>query len=218
MNILLIPVQSAILVGYIMHSLNLSGTIMIGTVVMIFRYQWELGAVFFELSMHYGEIVKMDTDVKSVQPIQADIEQLAHLPQGASTARHWHTLNIRELNFHHAQHDQTQRIFKQVGLTIQRGEKIALIGSSGGGKSTLLNLLCGLYTPDQVTLTIDGMTFDSLEPLQAIATLIPQDPEIFENTIAFNITMDLPTPPEEIHAVIKLAGFSAKNRDVRPII
>ncbi|MFV9866723.1 MAG: ATP-binding cassette domain-containing protein, partial [Rickettsia conorii subsp. raoultii] len=66
----------------------------------------------------------------------------------------------------------------------------------------------GLYTPSHVDLKIDEVHFNSLEPLQTITTLIPQDPEIFENTIAFNITMDLPTELDKIHHVVKLSGFS----------
>jgi ABC-type bacteriocin/lantibiotic exporter with double-glycine peptidase domain len=85
---------------------------------------------------------------------------------------------------------------------------MALIGTSGGGKSTLLNLLCGLYTPSSVKLKMDDLSYNSLEPLQMITTLIPQDPEIFENTILFNITLDLPADRKEIDEVVNLAGFS----------
>ena len=83
-----------------------------------------------------------------------------------------------------------------------------MIGSSGGGKSSLLNLIRGLYVPEQVKLSIDDTVFDSLEPLQSITTLIPQDPEIFENTIEFNITMDVVTDADEINSAIQLAGFT----------
>ncbi len=207
MMTLLSIVQAAILIGYIMQSLNANGAIMIGLVVMVFRYQWELSTVFQDVSMHCGEIVRMHTDVKSIQPILDDIERLAHVPIGVTTARHWHTIEINQLAFHHAPSEPRGHIFNDVNLSIKRGEKIALIGTSGGGKSTLLNLLCGLYSPTQVSLNIDGVGFDTLEPLQAITTLIPQDPELFENTIAFNITMDLPCESDEIHAMVKLAGF-----------
>lgn len=200
--------QALVLIGYIILTLHETGTIMIGLVVMIFRYQYELNFVFFELSEHYGEIVRMNTDVKSVQPLLEDINLLAHTPQGAATAQQWHAFEIKNLAFHHAPGENRGRVFDSVNFKIRRGEKTALIGTSGAGKSTLLNLLCGLYTPSSVKLDIDGMAFDSLEPLQAITTLIPQDPEIFENTIKFNITMDLPAEENEIQYVAKLAGFS----------
>lgn len=201
--------QACVLIGYIIHELHVTGAIMIGLVVMIFRYQWELSSVFQELSVHLGEIVRMDTDVKSIQPILDDIARFSRVPQGVATARSWHAIEINDLAFHHAIGDGRGQIFNRIDCTIKRGEKIALIGSSGGGKSTLMNLLCGLYKPTRVKLTIDGVLFDSLEPLQAITTLIPQDPEIFENTIAFNITLDLPTELQEIHRAVQLAGFSS---------
>lgn len=201
-------IQAIILIGYIIYSLNTSGTIMIGLVVMIFRYLWDLNTVFHELSIHYGEIVHMETDVKGIKAILEDINRFAHLPKGASTARQWHSINITNLSFHHSPGEARGQVFENVQFNINRGEKIALIGPSGTGKSTLLNLLCGLYTPDSVRVNIDDVEFDSLEPLQAITTLIPQDPEIFENTIAFNITMDLPVEKNELDHVIQLSGFS----------
>lgn len=208
MMTLLSIVQSLILIGYIIITLKMSGIIMIGLVVMIFRYQWDLSEVFHQFSINYSDLVRMHTDVKGMQPIIDDIAKFAHLPQGAATARQWHNFAVENLSFYHSDSIQRGHIFKGISFSVKRGEKIALIGSSGGGKSTLLNLLCGLYMPAQVKLTIDGVQFDSLEPLQAITTLIPQDPEIFENTIAFNITLDLPTDDTTIHQAIRLAGFS----------
>jgi ATP-binding cassette subfamily B protein len=204
MGILLTTMQAIILIGYIVYTLDTTNAVMIGIVVMIFRYQWDLSEVFYGFSAHYSELVRMNTDVQGLQPILDDIERLAHVPQGAVLARQWHTFTINSLAFQHA----GTTIFNQLAFTVKRGEKIALIGTSGGGKSTLLNLLRGLYTADQASLTIDEVSFDSLEPLQAITTLIPQDPEIFENTIAFNITMDVETVPDEINRAVKLAGFS----------
>lgn len=209
MGMLLGIIQTGILIGYILHSVHATGTILIGVVVMIFRYQWDLMWVFQELSFHYSDLVRMNTDVKGIQPILDDIKQLAHLPLGASTAKQWHTIDIKHLAFHHAPGEGRGQIFDDVNLSFVRGEKIALIGSSGGGKSTLLNLLGGLYTPSDVKLKIDNVDFDTLEPLQAITTLIPQDPEIFENTIAFNITLDLPTSDADVKRAVDLAEFTS---------
>ena len=208
MMMVLNALQSVILISYIIHSLHSTGAVLIGLVVMIFRYQWDLSEVFYQLSMSYSDLVRMNTDVQGVNAIKQDIEKLAHRPQGEAEARQWHTLSIKDLNFHHAG-SQDRGQLNQLSFDVKRGEKIALIGSSGGGKSTLLNLLSSLYTPKDVTLTIDGTTFNTLEPLQAITTLIPQDPELFENTIEFNITMDLPVSEDDIHRAIQLAQFSS---------
>lgn len=207
MMMMLAIIQATLLIGYIMHTLHTTGVVMIGLVVMIFRYQWDLSTVFHDLSIHYSELVRMNTDIHGMQPILTDMDNLAHLPKGKVTAEHWHTLQIKELTFHHLGKEQQGYIFDGVNFNVKRGEKIALIGASGGGKSTLLNILSGLYTPSHVRLTIDGIDFDSLEPLKAITTLIPQDPEIFENTIAFNIALDLPIQGNEMLEAARLANF-----------
>lgn len=208
MGMVLTAFQSIILISYIVHALHATGAIMIGTVVMIFRYQWDLSDVFYNFSANYSELVRMNTDVQGLQPILNDIDRLAHPPQNEALARQWHTITVDHLDFHHAGSARRDHAFHRLAFTIKRGEKIALIGSSGGGKSTLLNIIRGLYIPDRAHLIIDGVSFDTLEPLQAITTLIPQDPEIFENTIAFNITMDVPAEVDEINRIVKLAGFS----------
>ncbi len=207
MGIALSVTQSLILIGYIVLTLHQADGILIGTVVMIFRYQWDLSEVFYNLSAHYSDLVRKDTDIRGLQPVLDDIEQLAHTPAGASLASHWHNIKISSLNFRHASHSSRGTIHS-ISFTLKRGEKIALIGTSGAGKSTLLNILSGLYTPQSVQMTIDDIPFDSLEPLHTITTLIPQEPEIFENTIVFNITMDLDAQPSEIDEVVNLAGFS----------
>jgi len=206
MGIALSAMQSLILIAYIVYSLKKADSILIGTIVMIFRYQWDLSEVFFNLSAHYSDLVHKDTDIKGLNPILEDIKKLAHPPLGEAIAKEWHTLAINALSFHHAGHPRAGRI-NNIHFNLKRGEKIALIGTSGAGKSTLLNLLSGLYTAEQVQLIIDDVTFDTLEPIQAITTLIPQEPELFENTILFNITMDLDAQPEEINEMVRLAGF-----------
>ena len=84
---------------------------MIGLIVMIFRYQWDLSTVFHDLSVHYSELVRMDTDIKGMQPILNDIKKLAHLPKGAATDRQWHSFQIKELTFHHLGKEDQRYIF-----------------------------------------------------------------------------------------------------------
>ena len=55
------------------------------------------------------------------------------------------------------------RVLSDVGLTIEAGEKVSLIGPSGSGKSTLLSLIAGLLRPDDGTVEIDGLSMDDLD-------------------------------------------------------
>eukprot|EP01132_Coremiostelium_polycephalum_P000239 gene239-318_t len=209
MEMLLQIAQALLLIGYITYTLRTTGAVMIGIVIMIFRYQWEISSVFNELSIHYSRLVHMNTDIEGIEPLLKDIEKLsATLKVEKKLAHEWHTIQIKDLYFQHNKARENQSGFQNVNFKIKRGEKIALIGLSGGGKSTLFKLLSGLYIPSQVNLLIDQVSFDTLDPLRSIATLIPQDPEIFENTVDFNITMGLPYEPTELEHIIKLSGFT----------
>jgi len=92
-------------------------------------------------------------------------------------------------------------------MQIRRGERIAIIGSSGSGKSTLLGLMRWLYPADRVACRIDQSHTQTFDQLAAITSLIPQDPEIFENTIRYNITMDIECPDERLKAYIHQSCF-----------
>ena len=100
------------------------------------------------------------------------------------------------------------QVLKNISLDLVPGQRIALVGASGSGKSTLMMLLRGLYAVDQVTLTIDNQHYTTLEPLSHYASLIPQDPEIFEQTIRYNITMGLEVDDTTLMHMCDLSRFS----------
>ena len=84
---------------------------------------------------------------------------------------------------------QTRRVLDKFTMTIQPGERVALVGSSGAGKSTITNLLFRFYDVDGGRILIDGqniaeVTQDSLR--EAIA-LVPQEPILFHRTLMENI-------------------------------
>jgi ABC-type multidrug transport system fused ATPase/permease subunit len=82
------------------------------------------------------------------------------------------------------------------------------MGESGSGKSTLMRVLAGLYAPQHATFTIDGTLRPDIIDLGGIATLLPQDPEIFESTVEHNITMGLEHGAEAVRRVCDLTCFA----------
>jgi ABC-type multidrug transport system fused ATPase/permease subunit len=105
-----------------------------------------------------------------------------------------------------AQH--TSQSLHNIQLNIERGKRIALIGASGSGKSTLFALLRGLHQPEEgACFKVDGAVYP-LDSLHGTITLFPQEPEIFENTIEYNVTLGLPFSEEEIMKVCEQAHFS----------
>jgi len=78
---------------------------------------------------------------------------------------------------------------KNVTLSIRAGETIALVGSSGGGKTTFANLVPRFYHPDSGTITIDGHDIEtlSLASLRRNIALVSQEVALFNDTVAANI-------------------------------
>ena len=94
-------------------------------------------------------------------------------------------------------------------MKMQRGERIALIGESGGGKSTFLKLVRDLYHPKTLSLTVDGAELPGgFAAIENSISLVPQDPEIFATTIRENITVGVDYPESHIKVFTDLARFS----------
>jgi ATP-binding cassette subfamily B protein len=81
------------------------------------------------------------------------------------------------------------RVFEQFSLTIPAGQRVGLVGFSGSGKSTFVNLLLRLYDPQAGSIRIDGHDVRSFtqDSLHAQLGLIPQDPTLFHRTLRENI-------------------------------
>lgn len=202
--------QTMILIWYIFHHLNTTHNVMLGSVVMIFRYQWELNEVFKDLSVNYSEIVRMNTDIQSVEPILYNLEQSSsHIQDNYKINHNWHKIEILNLEWKAMREAIVinYKFIEKIKLKITRGEKIAVIGLSGCGKSTLLNLMAGLYPSSKATIKIDKVPFNSLSSMQEIAILIPQNPEIFKGTLRFNLTFGLHLDVKQINHILDITNF-----------
>ncbi|MBV8687910.1 MAG: ABC transporter ATP-binding protein [Alphaproteobacteria bacterium] len=98
-----------------------------------------------------------------------------------------------------------------VSLAVRRGEKIGIVGPTGGGKSSLLDLLMGLIDPDEGEIRIDGRRLDAATRggWQAQLAHVPQSIYLADDSIAANIAFGL--PPERIDRdLIAWAGRAAR--------
>jgi subfamily B ATP-binding cassette protein MsbA len=96
-------------------------------------------------------------------------------------------IGFHNVSFRYPRADQPA--LKNVTLSIRAGETIALVGSSGGGKTTFANLVPRFYHPDSGTITIDGHDIEtlSLAGLRRNIALVSQEVALFNDTVAANI-------------------------------
>jgi subfamily B ATP-binding cassette protein MsbA len=101
-----------------------------------------------------------------------------------------------------------QPVLKDFSLTIQKGQKIALVGLSGAGKSTIINLLLRLYKPQSGEILIDGIPVDkiALKSLRNLFGLVSQDIFLFNDTVRENVLTGDFFPENELDEVLKRAG------------
>ena len=186
-NLLLIVTQMGIVAAYIVVNMANGQVIALGSVVAIFQFLLVIMQQFYQGSQTFEQQLYNSIDVRGVDALLADHSRLAVL-QRADAKREWKEIKIDNLVFTHHEGDDAMQHLRGVGLTIKAGAKIAFVGASGSGKTTFLTLLRGLYEAQSVDLVIDGEAFKTLAPLAGFTTLIPQDSEVFENTVRYNLT------------------------------
>ena len=98
-------------------------------------------------------------------------------------------------------------VLDRVSLAIAPGEKVALVGASGGGKTTLVQVLLGLYTPTSGVIRFDGMPVSEigLEVVRENVATVLQHPAIFNDSVRNNLTLGRELPDDALWAALEVA-------------
>ena len=125
-------------------------------------------------------------------------------------------IEFRDVSFEYP--DDHNKVLRHVDLTIHPGESLALVGPSGGGKTTLCNLIPRFYDVTSGQILIDGQDVRkvTLKSLRQAIGVVQQDVYLFSGTVAENIAYGKPgATPDEIVAAAKLAGADGFIRELK---
>lgn len=102
-------------------------------------------------------------------------------------------ISLKNVSFHYPNQSS---ILNKVNLDIPAQQKVGIVGTSGGGKTTFLNLINRFFDPTEGEILIDGRPLQSynLQDLRGHISLVPQNPLLFNRSIAENIAYGLNTP------------------------
>jgi ATP-binding cassette subfamily B protein len=223
---------SAVRVGYTTSVLsNVQGTIAgffggIGNIVLmgvgalsVINGDITLGSLFafMALSGYFmdpiGRFVGLQMQIQEAQIAMKRMSELYDLepeqPDGGSLIREFDLdgdIKIENVTFRYG---NRAPVLKNISIDIKKGQKFALVGESGGGKTTLSKLLLGLWRPEEGAVSINGYNIEELDKkrLRQAAAYVPQNVELFSGTIEENIKMGKPDATyEEIKEACKKAG------------
>lgn len=155
--------------------------------------------------------VFVDYTTRIFNPIQGIIQQMSFVQQAIAAGErvfelkdtppeievaHELIVTKGEVTFDHVYfgYKEGQKVLKDIHFTAKPGETVALVGHTGSGKSSIMNLLFRFYDPDSGQILIDGQdtTQFSRQSVRSEMGIVLQDPFLFTGTLLSNITLDDP--------------------------
>jgi len=163
----------------------------------------------------YRQITEIRFYQPSFQIIHGDLvaalaSNEAPLPELRKSERHSFNqkIELKELSF--AYPGSTRKVLNSISLVIPAGSLIGIAGSSGAGKTTLIDLILGLFEPGSGNILIDGQPLieETLSKWQAGLGYVPQEGFIADDTIARNIAFGLHNEEIDMERVKQVAEFA----------
>jgi ABC-type transport system involved in Fe-S cluster assembly fused permease/ATPase subunit len=187
-----------------------NGDIDVGGFVVINAYMLQLYQPLNFLGSVYREIRQSLTDMEnmfSLLEVKSTTQEVNEkIPEG----------NTAEIKFDQVSFDYDVRrtIIKNISFTVPDGKKVAIVGPTGAGKSTISRLLFKFYEPKSGSIYVNNMNINrvSQDSLREIIGVVPQDTVLFNDTIHYNIAYGNTKASEE--QVIS----AAKNADIHDFI
>jgi len=184
----------------------LDSTLQLGTLVAFVTYT----------SMFYQPVQNLISSViPFTQQSLTSMERIIEVLNAESDIKENENAKVKEIEgeieFKHVTfgYEKIRPIVKDFNLRIKKGEKVAIVGRSGSGKSTIIKLLLRLYDPQEGKILIDGVPIKELKlkEYRDQVGLIRAEPTIFYGTVEYNIRYgNLNAKPEEIIAAAMASG------------
>ena len=118
------------------------------------------------------------------------------------------SLELKDVSFTYPGSDRA--VLKHLNLSIPAGQKLALVGENGTGKSTLVKLLCRLYRPDSGLILLNGRPVDQYteEEYHKLLSVVFQDAMVFPFSISDNITLQSAPDEAKLRCVLESSGLA----------
>lgn len=187
----------------------ISGVITMGTLVAFVTYQMRLAAPAQALMGIYASLATARVSLKRVREILDAPIEVTEAPDATPLGAVQGAVALDQVSF---AFEPGRPVLDRVTLTVGAGERVALVGRSGQGKSTLGDLLVRQLDPDAGRITLDGHDLRTLRlaDLRRAMMVVDQDAFVFHTSILENIRYARPGASDaEVEAAARLAGLEA---------
>jgi ATP-binding cassette subfamily B protein len=207
-NLLRGLLRSVMLVGMIGITVLLwqKGQASAGDIALSLSSFFIIGGYLRDIGMHIANLQKSASEMEDVILFHLHEDDIIDCTGAREFRPGKGEITFEDVRFTY--NGQNEPLYKDFSLQIAPGEKVALVGHSGSGKSTFVKLLQRLYDIESGQIYIDGQNIASVtqESLRQAIALVPQEPVLFHRTLAENIAYGKPDATlEEIEAAARQA-------------
>lgn len=147
-----------------------------------------------------NSVVGLATRFQGARAAMISIDKLMALPTERERGRSYVTghrvtgdIALQDLSFAYPETDgnPAPRVLKNISVRVKAGERIAILGRIGSGKSTILRVMAGLYQPSEGMVEVDGLDLRQIDPAdyRMRVGFVSQEPRLFKGTLRDNVTM-----------------------------
>jgi ATP-binding cassette subfamily B protein len=181
----------------------LSGEMSLGTLVMLLECIRQMVYPLMSFSENFQEIQKAAVALNRISKLMDEQTFNESSPEYDMAKAPFREIRFEHVGFYY---NKEEWVLKDLELTLEAGQKIALVGASGSGKTTLSSLLCCFMHPKEGRILVDGMDLSkvSSQVWRRRLGLVLQDVQLFPGTVIDNLTM---MDKSISHDVVKMAAM-----------
>jgi ATP-binding cassette subfamily B protein len=180
----------------------------VGSVVVVFSYYTQITRIFWEINRVYRNIESSITGAAEFTEMNVQKPRITDAPNAQELVVNDSAIVFENVDFTYNEQDATALFLTNFNLEIKAKQKVGLVGTSGGGKTTITKLLLRFADVTEGSIKIDGQDIRSVtqESLRRSIAYVPQEPLLFHRSLAENIAYgDAHATHEDIVHAAKIA-------------